>query len=49
MFVPQVGTIQPIAEIAAAIARYRSAGGPHQILFHTDAAQSLGKVQVDVR
>jgi cysteine desulfurase len=38
----EVGTLQPIKEIAA-IARERGA------LMHTDAAQSLGKVGVDVR
>jgi cysteine desulfurase NifS/selenium donor protein len=37
----EVGTIQPIAEIAA-LCRARG------ILFHTDAAQSVGKVPVDV-
>ena len=54
----QVGTIQPIAEVAAAVARKQLAlgetlgggdgggdgGGAGPILFHTDAAQSLGKV-----
>lgn len=38
----EVGTIQPIAEIGG-ICRSRD------ILFHTDAAQSLGKVRVNVR
>lgn len=33
----EVGTVQPIAEIAK-VAR------EHNIVFHTDAAQSLGKV-----
>jgi cysteine desulfurase len=37
----EVGTIQPIEEIAT-IARER------QILFHTDAAQAVGKIPVDV-
>ncbi len=37
----EVGTIQPIAEIAA-IAKQRS------IAFHTDAAQSVGKIETDV-
>jgi len=37
----EVGTIQPIAEIGA-IAHDRG------VLFHTDAAQSLGKIAVDV-
>ncbi len=38
----EVGTIQPIAEIGA-IAR------KHQIIFHCDAAQSVGKIETDVR
>lgn len=38
----EVGTIQPVAEIAA-LARVRG------ILVHTDAAQSAGKIEVDVQ
>jgi cysteine desulfurase len=38
----EIGTIQPIAELAA-IARRRG------VLFHTDAVQTVGKVVVDVR
>ena len=37
----EVGSVQPIAELAALV---RARG----ILFHTDAAQSVGKVSVDV-
>jgi cysteine desulfurase len=37
----EVGTLQPIREIAAAARR-------HGVLVHTDAAQSLGKVAVNV-
>jgi cysteine desulfurase len=37
----EVGTLQPVAEIAA-LTR------PHGILLHTDAAQSAGKLRVDV-
>jgi cysteine desulfurase len=37
----EIGTIQPIAEIAAAARR-------HGTLVHVDAAQSLGKIAVDV-
>ncbi len=37
----EVGTIQPIKEIGI-IAK------EHQILFHTDAAQSVGKIPIDV-
>lgn len=38
----EVGTIQPISEIAK-IAK------EHGIIFHTDAAQSIGKIKVDVK
>jgi len=38
----EVGTIQPISEIA-------SIAKKNQITFHTDAAQSLGKIEVDVQ
>ena len=38
----EIGTIQPIAELAAIA---RAAGA----LFHTDAVQSVGKIPVDVR
>ncbi|WP_309731611.1 cysteine desulfurase family protein [Chamaesiphon sp. OTE_75_metabat_556] len=38
----EVGTIQPIAELAA-ICRQ------HQVCFHTDAVQSAGKISIDVR
>ncbi len=38
----EVGTIQPIAEIAEIAKR-------HEIVMHTDAAQSLGKIPVNVR
>ena len=37
----EIGTIQPIAELAVFAHR-------HGILFHTDAAQSAGKIKVDV-
>ena len=38
----EIGTIQPIAEIAAAARR-------HGALVHVDAAQSVGKIAVDVK
>ena len=38
----EVGTIQPISEIATIAKK-------NQIAFHTDAAQSLGKIEVDVQ
>lgn len=44
----ELGTLQPIAEIAALIKERRQAGQRHLFL-HTDAVQSVGKVPVDVR
>lgn len=41
----EVGTLQPIAEIAQ-IAKRKS--GSHRIAIHTDAAQSVGKVPLNV-
>jgi len=38
----EIGTIQPVAEIAEIARR-------HKIAFHTDAAQSVGKYPVDVK
>jgi cysteine desulfurase len=38
----EVGTIQPIAELAA-ICRH------HQVYFHTDAVQSAGRIPIDVQ
>jgi len=38
----EIGTLQPVDQIARL-------AGDHGILFHTDAAQSIGKVPVDVR
>ena len=43
----EVGTIMPIADIAAALQAAREPGAP-PILFHSDTSQSLGKVVVDV-
>ena len=37
----EVGTVQPISEIAAIAKK-------HHITFHTDAAQSVGKIETDV-
>lgn len=41
----QVGTIQPIAEVADALAALQRP----DLLLHSDMAQSLGKVAVDVK
>ena len=46
----EIGTLQPIRDISRAIAQFNAAHaveGAH-VLFHSDAAQSLGKVPVDV-
>ncbi|NDD64265.1 MAG: cysteine desulfurase [Acidobacteria bacterium] len=44
----EIGTIQPIAEIAQIIRERREAGQSHLFL-HTDAVQTVGKIPVDVR
>lgn len=44
----EIGTIQPIQEIAALVKTRREAGQRHLYL-HTDAVQSVGKIPVDVR
>lgn len=44
----EIGTIQPIDQIAHLIAERRDAGHKHLYL-HTDAVQSAGKIPVDVR
>jgi cysteine desulfurase len=43
----EIGSIQPIASIAGLMRRFR--GDATLPLIHTDAAQSVGKVEVDVR
>lgn len=44
----EVGTLQPIAEISQAIKTHVQVNQLSRILFHTDASQSIGKVEVDV-
>jgi cysteine desulfurase len=44
----EIGTIQPVPEIAALVRGRRDAGQSH-LHFHTDAVQAAGKVAVDVR
>ncbi|MCG3163839.1 MAG: Cysteine desulfurase IscS [Acidobacteria bacterium] len=44
----EIGTIQPLREIAALIKERREAGQKHLYL-HTDAVQSVGKIPVDVK
>ena len=43
----EVGTIQPMREISRLVAEYNCATGSRALL-HTDAAQSIGKVPIDV-
>lgn len=44
----EVGTLNPIAEIAQALKQHVRDNKLQPILFHTDASQSIGKVKVDV-
>src|SRR5215475_10077717 len=44
----EIGTIQPLREIAALIKERRDAG-QRRLYLHTDAVQSVGKIPVDVR
>jgi cysteine desulfurase len=45
----EVGTIQPIAEIAKVVKQHNQSSKAQQpVLLHSDAAQSIGKVTVDV-
>ncbi|GAB9473346.1 Cysteine desulfurase [Globisporangium polare] len=44
----EVGTLNPIAEIAQAIKQHVRDNNLQPILLHTDASQSIGKVKVDV-
>jgi cysteine desulfurase len=44
----EIGTIQPLQEIAALVKARREAGQRHLYL-HTDAVQSVGKIPVDVQ
>lgn len=44
----EIGTIQPLSEIAALVKERREAGQRH-LHFHTDAVQSVGKIPVDVK
>jgi cysteine desulfurase len=44
----EIGTIQPLAEIAALVKERREAG-QKRLYFHTDAVQSVGKIPVDVK
>jgi cysteine desulfurase len=43
----EVGTVQPIREIAALVREYRQAGRP--IYLHSDGVQAFGKIECDVQ
>lgn len=47
----EVGTLQPIRTISSKIKQYNSENRTHRsdVLFHSDGAQTMGKVPVDVR
>ncbi len=44
----EIGTIQPLSEIAALV-RERREAGQKRLYLHTDAVQSVGKIPVDVK
>lgn len=43
----EVGTIQPLGEIAAVVRERRAAG--QEIYFHSDGVQALGKIDIDMQ
>ena len=45
----EIGVIQPIAEIGAIVAAARKSKQSPKVVFHTDAVQALGRVNVDVK
>jgi cysteine desulfurase len=44
----EVGTVQPIEEVAGLLREYRGTHRPHRILLHTDAVQAPGWLDIDV-
>ncbi|ODN75286.1 cysteine desulfurase IscS [Cryptococcus amylolentus CBS 6039] len=44
----EIGVIQPLAEISATIKAYAKEKGIPKAMFHTDAAQAVGKINIDV-
>ncbi|WVQ76713.1 cysteine desulfurase IscS [Cryptococcus sp. DSM 104548] len=44
----EIGVIQPLAEISATIKAYAKEKGIPKAMFHTDAAQAVGKIDIDV-
>src|SRR3989339_69826 len=43
----EIGTIQPIKDISAAI-KHQTSGFAHRVLFHTDAVQTVGHIPTNV-
>lgn len=44
----EIGVIQPLEEIGQLLKRKQKENGGAKVLFHTDAAQAVGKVPIDV-
>ncbi|MGB9743218.1 MAG: cysteine desulfurase family protein [Minisyncoccales bacterium] len=44
----EIGTIQPIAEIGKIIQQFNQQNRQNRVYFHTDAAQSFGKIPINV-
>lgn len=44
----EIGVIQPLAEISRVIKEYAKEEGVTKAMFHTDAAQAVGKIPIDV-
>lgn len=45
----EIGVMQPLKKIGDLIKELNAQGRPNRILFHTDAAQAVGKINVDVQ
>lgn len=44
----EIGVIQPLAEIGQLLKDMQKQNGGQKVLFHTDAAQAVGKIEMDV-
>ncbi len=45
----EIGVIQPIKEIGALVRQIRSENRSSKLLFHCDAVQALGRIEIDVK